>query len=562
MNSDEYEEHARELLVGGKAREALALFQEGLARFPGDADLELGQGMALLDLGRPQEARDVFRALEARQPDLGDALQGLAEACLAMGLKEEAVGVARKACGPTEKDADFVHAIGHLLFRHKLYDAAAWCYRRAIELDRGHGHAWVGLAAALNLSGKRDEALKLLRDAVLDRLAGFWEAYSYLGCLLFDAGRTDEAQAILKKIPLDELGDPAAAQRLRALLDVEAHPERARMLELIEVRVKANRGFSAKEKEVPSESPDTWKPYVPFPDRFWQGNPGFVTNTSAGQDLESIFPRVFRGPCIFDGKDKPNFIRKPTASTCAAVMESLSEFLEAYPWRENPEGVPEDWWRESGAESLMSYTFAIVRCLKGKPVKKEAKKRLLVALDKVWPTLRDPSRTHSIMILFYLDVGTLLEKAPRKRVSAKAPRLSESEVQDIEIEWKMVPHLEGLGHGVEIIHSCVLSRPVAFIDGFGWYHGRVSKVTVEILEPSSANPVRIVPVDFAKVLGPSSYPGTPALTKKQKASSFLAHERPAEWTRALDEVKEAIKEIVQTQKILKQKGLVYTWVNG
>ena len=239
-NSSEYEKAARELLFGGKPQQALDLFDEGLRKYPADFGLLLGRGMSLNDLHRPAEARDVFVAVITAAPQMTDALQGLTEAELALGNRKAAVEAARKACDrPEETNADFVHELALVLFKNELFADAERCYRRAVGIDRAHGHSWVGLAACLRSQGKRDEAISLLKEAVIDRLPGFWEGYSYLGCMLFDAGRAEEAGAILAKIPLDELRDPAAAQRLRAALNVERFPERARILKEIEKRAAA-----------------------------------------------------------------------------------------------------------------------------------------------------------------------------------------------------------------------------------------------------------------------------------------------------------------------------------
>jgi tetratricopeptide (TPR) repeat protein len=239
-NSSEYEDAAIKLLFGGTPQQALELFEEGLRKFPQDPGLCLGCGMALNDLKRPADAREIFIRLIEQHPDLTDALQGLVEAELALGHEAAAAEAARKACNhPGESSVEFVYCLGLILYRHKLFADAERCYRRALELDRAHGYSWVGLAASLHQRGRRDEAIYLLKNAVEDRLPGFWEAYSYLGCMLFDAGREDDAKKVLGRIPLDELRDPAAASRLRSFLDSQSHPERTRVLAKIEARSRA-----------------------------------------------------------------------------------------------------------------------------------------------------------------------------------------------------------------------------------------------------------------------------------------------------------------------------------
>jgi tetratricopeptide (TPR) repeat protein len=239
QNSEEYEDRGIELLFSGKAEAALSAFDAGLRKFPQDQGLLLGRGMALNDLKRPVEAREIFVGVIAANPNLTDALQGLVVAEISLGNYQAAAVAARKACdNPGESSAEFVHELGLMLYQQGLFSDAEYCYRRAVAIDRTHGHSWIGLASCLHHQGRRDDAIAALKEAVEDWLPGFWEAYSYLGCLLFDAGRSAEAEAFLGKIPLDELRDPAAAQRLKSFLDAEKHPERARVLAIIESRAR------------------------------------------------------------------------------------------------------------------------------------------------------------------------------------------------------------------------------------------------------------------------------------------------------------------------------------
>jgi len=273
-SSDGYESAAIEILFSGKPQEALQLFEEGLRRFPDDPDLLLGCGMALNDLQRHAEAREIFARIVAEKPNLTDALQGLAEAELALGDLKAGAEAARRACDhPGENNIEFVHSLALLLYRNKLFTDAEHCYRRAVEIDRAHGHSWLGLASSLHQQERRDEAIQLLKEAVEDRLPGFWEAYSYLGCMLCDAGRVDEAVNLLEKIPLDELRDPAAVRRLRSHLDAEKHPERAKVLEVIEERARA---------ALAKDQPKSKKKAKPISSEPWQGT--FVIGPIRGDD--------------------------------------------------------------------------------------------------------------------------------------------------------------------------------------------------------------------------------------------------------------------------------------
>lgn len=237
-SSDAYEERGRGLLDGGQADEALAVFENGLVRFPADADLQLGKAVALVDLRRAVEAEVILEKLIERFPTLGDALWYLARARMAQGKREGAIAAARQAWGPHEQDADFVHEVAHLFYKNGDHEMAIEGFRQAVKLNRAHQHSWLGLASSLHRARRVDEAISVLHEVISDRLPGFWEGYSYLGCMLFDAGRAEEAEKILRKIPLDELRDPAAVQRLRAAAGAGDNSARAKVLAIIEKRAK------------------------------------------------------------------------------------------------------------------------------------------------------------------------------------------------------------------------------------------------------------------------------------------------------------------------------------
>ena len=91
--SGEYEERGRGLLGAGRAAEALALFEEGCRKFPGDEDLLMGTAMALLKLARFEDACTVLEELRRTRPS-GEVLQALVEGYLGRGLLEDATAAA------------------------------------------------------------------------------------------------------------------------------------------------------------------------------------------------------------------------------------------------------------------------------------------------------------------------------------------------------------------------------------------------------------------------------------------------------------------------------------
>lgn len=381
QNSEQYGVRGRGLLEEGRPAEALQAFQEGLARFPGDPELGVGRGFALLDLKRPGSAKEQFRAVLAERPSFGDAGQGMVEACLALGDGTEAILAGRAAMPHEERNPDFIHAIGHIFFRHKKYEQAEWFFRQALERAPFHPLATLGLATSLHQQRRPEEAITILREAIDGGCKRFWQGYSYLGCLLFDVGRVEEAREVLRRIPLDELRDPAAITRLRSFLNGSRYRKRREVLDFLGERAREARGESRAKRVVGKKVDDS--PLWPN-EGFWQSCPTMVAGTNEGFELESLFSRTFTKPCKFDGVDFPSFKQEPELADCLQALELLTKFFECYPWVQGEGSARNEQWRGAGVESLMSHTLAILRCgkahLKGNPEARSKARLLMYAM--------------------------------------------------------------------------------------------------------------------------------------------------------------------------------------
>jgi tetratricopeptide (TPR) repeat protein len=116
-------------LVVGEPREAVAIGEEGIGRFPEDADLGLWLGRALDRAGRPSEAMERYhRVLESR-PDLYEA--------------EE--------------------ALGSLLARSGRGGEAAQHFLRSAEIRPDRAQPFRALAMLAEERGDRPESLRLWR---------------------------------------------------------------------------------------------------------------------------------------------------------------------------------------------------------------------------------------------------------------------------------------------------------------------------------------------------------------------------------------------------------------
>ncbi len=231
--SGEYEERGRGLLGVGRAAEALALFEEGVRRFPGDEDLLMGTAMSLLKLARFEEACTVLEELRRTRPS-GEVLQALTEGYLGRGLTEEAKAAAREAA--KENDSRLLYGLARSFYGRKLYREAFPLYERCAELAPEWSESWFGLGACEWALRRPAAAEAALRRAV-DLAPEDWQARQFLGCVLSDQGRKAEAKAMLESVPLDAPWQKPALERLVALSWWPAGGERSRQMETLWRRV-------------------------------------------------------------------------------------------------------------------------------------------------------------------------------------------------------------------------------------------------------------------------------------------------------------------------------------
>lgn len=226
MDSNEYDEQGRKLFLNGRYEESLEMFREGLRRFPGDEDLELGIGMCEAKLGNVVNAVETLEALRARCPDWGDVLLGLTDAYLKLGRVPAAREAATEAI-KSEDDPSFIHEVARLFFDHRRYVEAQALYRRAAELNEPYPPAHLGLGACLHRLGRLDQAEQAIREAIrLD--PKYWPACQYLGNLLYELDRKREAREVLERVPLDVTWHRLALERL-VNMSPEEQPKRRAM---------------------------------------------------------------------------------------------------------------------------------------------------------------------------------------------------------------------------------------------------------------------------------------------------------------------------------------------
>jgi tetratricopeptide (TPR) repeat protein len=232
QSSEEYERQGVELLRSEKAEEALRVFEEGMRRFPGDADLAMGTAMARLNLGDYVRSCEILEGLRRERPRSFETLQALAEAYLARGMRGEALRAAEEAAESARTDARLLYRLGRLFYAARRYGDGLAFYERAAAVAPDWSEAWFGLGACEWSLKRSANAEAALRRAV-ELAPADWQARQFLGCVLCDLGRKKEAREMLESVPLDATWQKPALERLIAMSWWPSDPERSRQMETL-----------------------------------------------------------------------------------------------------------------------------------------------------------------------------------------------------------------------------------------------------------------------------------------------------------------------------------------
>jgi Flp pilus assembly protein TadD len=220
---------AQELLDHGRHEDALELLDDALAREPGDADLELLRGRALLGAGDVSRAKETLIRAAKAAPGWAAPFTWLTRA-LSIGEGSSRIGavaVRAKALGADDTQVVRI-AVGHETAK-RLDERLA---RFDVSPDREEP---VMLARELALAARKDDATRVLR-AALDRDHEDPDALTALAQLERADGRTDEAVALLRRARTAAPGWETVERALFSLVGVdvpldEDAPEAAATLE-------------------------------------------------------------------------------------------------------------------------------------------------------------------------------------------------------------------------------------------------------------------------------------------------------------------------------------------
>ena len=233
QSSGEYQDRGLELLLADSAEEALAVFEEGARKFPGDAELNLGRALTLNRLGEYVRSSEILEGLRGTSTQLEDVYAGLVEAYLGRGMAAQAKAAAKDAMdGPARYDAETLCRLGRLFYMKKRYRDAVPFYERAAELAPKWGEAWFGLGAcqwALCHAAGAEAALRRAVD--LDPVD--WQARQFLGCVLHELGRKKDSREMLETVPLNVAWQKPALERMVAMAWWPQDAEKRRQMETL-----------------------------------------------------------------------------------------------------------------------------------------------------------------------------------------------------------------------------------------------------------------------------------------------------------------------------------------
>jgi len=217
LSSEEYDERAHQLYNEGHYDEALDVLREGLALYPHAVELHVGVGYARLAREEYAWARRSFEEALVLDPEHEDALAGLGEVLLKLGLED----AARKAFHTTlalgyEDDLELMLQIGRALFREGLIEDAKEYFEVAMRQapDSAESVALVGYTQ--HRLGDDEAAITTLRRSLqLDPEHA--EARIYLGNILYDRGEYEAALYHLDRSKPDDHWDELGIWRLMEL---------------------------------------------------------------------------------------------------------------------------------------------------------------------------------------------------------------------------------------------------------------------------------------------------------------------------------------------------------
>lgn len=198
-------------------RTSVGLWQDSVAKRPGNSRAYNNLGEALVREGRMAEAVPPFREAARLQTSDGEhhSYSNLGATLASLGQLDEALVAHRRALELAPQDAEAHYDYGNTLLRVGDQDGARAAFARAIELNpnlfQAHGNLGILLLQQGDLSGAEGHLQTLLR--LMPQLGS---GQMFLGDLRMKQGRRDEALALYQEALSLQPDSPEILERLAA----------------------------------------------------------------------------------------------------------------------------------------------------------------------------------------------------------------------------------------------------------------------------------------------------------------------------------------------------------
>jgi len=209
----------RALHRSGGLERAVDLYRRGLQADPGRLEIRPYLALALDALGRSQEALDHYDAYLVLEPDDLRVRLNRVAALIHLGADLEALEALRGIELSASWQPEFHNFRGVVFLRVEQPAQAADDFRVALAMRPGWTEASVNLASALLATGRSEEAMNLLNQAV-QASPGDPRAWNNLGVLLARGGDPQAARQAFEQatkagdLPLARLNSTLLASRL------------------------------------------------------------------------------------------------------------------------------------------------------------------------------------------------------------------------------------------------------------------------------------------------------------------------------------------------------------
>jgi tetratricopeptide (TPR) repeat protein len=180
------------------ASEAVGLYRQYLAQYPDRPDVRTYLGGALLNLNRLQEAFDEARRSMALDAGYAKGYILAGRVCAAREQWDAAQEFFAKAQGLAPGDLDSWYFSGRAHYDANRFERSIEAFEHALRLDPEQGRVYENLGLAQDALGKFDAAEQSLRKAV-ELARGAYRPYLAYGAFLFRQARAEEALPLLRQ---------------------------------------------------------------------------------------------------------------------------------------------------------------------------------------------------------------------------------------------------------------------------------------------------------------------------------------------------------------------------